>query len=640
MKKTFATLLLAVFATSLIPFKHANSFAVLTEELPGPLMAAAITTATATGLTAAGVGIPVAAGAILGGFSTATDAACKGIEKAEEAANTVDSAFGNFAAIAGSPAQATKLTATIAALTVVKNCREAELFAVGKIPIANLIAGQEQARRQNDLSEEINALSTRIQNLKAQQTAEIKDVLRAVMVRVILNLNKTLTTNLVNKMVDKYKISDYLAYADALSSQVYSMKYIDQNYAGDSRQQMMIRSILQSKKFPEQIKTAQAFASSKAREYLTSSCQAVNSGYSDQGSGDFLNCLSAMGSEQSSPVFQFLAADDQAQVASSYGKTAAAQEVATSNGFAPPRDCSGSLSLQQNIDQQTSSASSAVASSGAVLSRLKSAYQNGQTTKEEVDKAAKDYEAQLGAFDSLPSKLNSPIVDICEAIATPSAFVAGGIGDFLKGHLEQSTQLKSDNLPFYAGFLADVATNFLTNILTGGRSTGQVLKEAGVGALNAAIIGVTQRDSTAGSSTSGGSSNVIGEVQIYVTLAGTSTRVDSMTPGTAYTLHINYGNIADERPYRMLLSGFSDGVENINLASPSVGVVRNNEFTVSFDGTAGALNLSAEFIAAPVSGTVGDRVLGTWSYQFASSRVQGAYTSQPFMPRGEAFSIR
>ncbi len=588
--------------------------------------------------------------AALRGVTGASTAACEGIKQSEEIASTADS-FGDFTLIGGGAAQATKLTAKINALQVVKTCRTAQLTAVSALVPTSATGAESFSKKQNELSTEIAALDTRIESLKQQQTAEVKDVLKAVMVRIVLNLSKSLTTEVVNKLVDKYKITDYLAYGDALATQVYSMKYINENYSGDARQQMMIRSLLQSEKFPEKINTVKSMANDKANEYLGQACN-VASGTTAQDDNYFLKCLAAYGSPQANPIFHTTQAYDQAQAANAAGQASANSELSQSNGFAPPRNCEGSLGMQNQIDSQFDA--SAQTKDVAVLAaqKLKNALDMvpPRTTREEYQKAQAAADQAIANSLALGKQTSNPIIDICKGIDSPSSFVSDSIDKFLQKALVSDTDLKTDNLPFYASFLADVSSNFLTNILTGGKSSSQVLKEAGVGALNGALVGVLQSGQSQG--TTGTPANPMGTVVIYARPEDSQTRTTNLVVGKAYVMGINFKELIATtangkdpifNPYKLVISGAADDSEVEMLITEEEFKAGNKAFDFT-PGKAGTYNIRVKVAAKGTDGK-GDVPLGEWSQKFTvSGAVKGDATFIPsnsaVMPRGPQVTFR
>jgi hypothetical protein len=610
--------------------------------------------ATQTGFLLSGLNNPLDAGARAG--TDIAGSACTGIETAEKIAATADS-FGDFTAVGGSPVESVKLTAKIAALESVRTCRVANKEALLKLPSLSVVGATEVAKRQNDLSAEISALGIRIDNLTARKNASIKEVLKAVLVRIVLNLNKSLTTELVNNMVDKYRIEDYLAYGDAVATQVYSAKFINENYKGDARNQMMIRAALLSEKLPSQAKVVAAFANQKAEEYLGEECGSVNGTAAAVSSQDdpakFARCLAAYGNAQANPAYHKSQADDQAAVVKAAAKSAAQNELDSSNGFAPARNCSGAVSQQQQIDAQYEKAASDYALYARVVNNLEQALEANPptTTQEEYDKAQNAYAQAKADYEALSaSGTGSKIIDICEAISTPGEFVSQRIGDFLTQHLNQASSLQADNLPFYADFISGVASNFLTNIITGrGGSKTQVLKEAGVdalrGSVNVLASGTAQGQAQIKPPVFNGS-NTTPSASISVYPAGgqnTDTR-STLEIGKKYVLVGNYTNIS--KATDVIISGASPEVDReYSIDSLKTGYSFNNfEFEIPFIAQAGTAGdppikvINVTFIVKSTEAGKDDQSFGPYSYTYTLGTVKGATTVVG--PRGPSVSLR
>lgn len=424
-------------------------------------------------------------------------------------------------------------------------------------------------------------------------------------------------------MVEKYKIQDYLAYGDALTTQVYSMKYINENFSGDARQQMMVRSLLQSEKFPEKIKTVQSFANSKAQEYLGSAC-GVATGANSSDQNYFLKCLAAYGSAQNNPDFHVLNAVSQAQAATSSAQATTAAEISQSDGFAPPRNCQGSLTMQNQIDTQYDQVFVEKDIAIATVNKLKLALSQTppKTTQEAVNIAQAAADQAIANANALGEKSDSPIIDVCEAIDSPAKFVSDSISKFLQKNLVDDTDLKPDNLPFFATFLSDVASNFLTNILTGGKTTSQVLKEAGVGALNGALIGAVTANG-GGSGTGTVNPNPVGSVSIYAQPRSGGARTTALVAGQNYSIIIDFADIADEGLRRVVVRGLGvdGGTNNLTLSAQELAAKK-----VQFDYTPapGPFTLSATFYGPQPAGQTGEKQLGPYSQNFTVSQVNGA----------------
>lgn len=644
----------------------------------GSTSATAVSTATSA---VANTSVALATGPIGSGEITLTsiraalEAPCQVIIKTYTASSAISSTLdissdAALEAIGGGPGEYVSTSAKLAHAIAAKSCVEGYVEILSHTP--KLTANQSQVfiPEQDKFTKIGASLQTAIENLTAQQKATTKDILKAFMIKVILNLNKSLTTQLVNKLVQKYKISDYLAYGDALASQVYSQKYIADNFDGNAETQLMVRSILQSEKLPAKVKTIETMANSQAKQNMAKSCP--NAVQDDM---YFVNCVAGLGAPASNKTYVISQAVDGANAARTAGKVTAGQEVSQSTGYAPPRNCSGSIAQQKQIDAQLDAAANALDIANQVLASLTSARANqlGNPKAPVVSdadmqkaiaaqaQAQANYNALFKKFEAggaVDPDTGQPVVDretgkvktgaiidICESIASPAAFVANSLGDFLKQHLDQGSQLQSNNLPFYASFLADVTSNFLTNILTGGKSTTQVLKEAGAGALAGTIIGI---NTTGGGSGTPPTPYATGDVSVYARPANGSTHTTSLTVGQAYVLVINFSNLIAKsgttqdpalNPYRALISGVSSQSDS-NVTLDAADLAAGN---IAFDftpTTPGPFTISTQFFAHGTQSSPGDIPLNTgggWKQTFTVSAVNGAFTAIPsvaFTPRG------
>ncbi len=585
-----------------------------------------------TGVTNGLIGLPGTTQTIMTTIRETLGTVCTGILRSLDSGQTVQSlvettATSALSVLGGGDLDAGKLSKKIVRAATAKECADNYVLALSKFSPPTVLVGQDLQREQDKFTKVSESLRKIIEDLQARQNASVKDIMRAFMVKLVLNLNKNLTTKVVNSLLQEYKINDYLAYGDALATQVYAMKYIDQNYKGDARTQLMMRSLIQSEKAPEKARVAAAFANQQAKEYITSACGSV--GQLDASNSSSLNCLAAYGNEQASPMFKYLnALDTSAQIKTQANKTAQA-EISQSNGYAPPRDCSGSLADQKRIDAASDQAANEVVAAANVLAKLQEALAAGKTTQAEVDKAQAAFDAADKKMSALVSKdVESPVIDICKAIDSPAAYVGNSIQKLLDQHLDQGSQLKSDNLPFYATFLADITGNFLTNLLTGGKKSSKILKEGGLAALGIAVGGATSQIPTGTGTGTGGGAGTVGNVTITARGAN-GQAATSFVPGQAYTITVNFTSIKNQNPTEVEIAGTE--------ATPIRRVVFGEEFnagqlTINYTATSQPLNLSVSFYKRYDS--VSTLLIDIYSKDFpVAGTVNGASTTN-FNPRG------
>ncbi len=446
-------------------------------EVPGPLLTFAGTTASMVTSINTAIGIPGVTQGAVAAVDSAVETLCTGIARAEDVAMTADN-FSNFSLIGGSPAEAAQLTAKINALVLVKNCREKQLESLKKRPAPNLIASQEFTRKQDSLATEINSLSVRIESLRARHSQTAKDVLKAVALKITLNLSQSLTTKMVNSLVSKYRINQPLQYAEAVASQVYAVDYINKNYQGQQQDQYILRSLLQNGTSQGGVLPMVRMEADKSLGFIPEELE-----FSDP---NYYMKLSKAGTAEVNPFYRQMIYEDMALTAKSETQAQAKQEMAAGNGFMSIRNCQGAVGQQKTIDQQNNQLSYQANFDQRVFAKLVSQYQLNPNpeTKQAMEEAAAAAGKSKEALSALPEQAGTPFVTMCEGISNPGSFVAGSIGGYLNKYFNEAGNIKSENIPFWGSFLSSVATNFVSNIIQSGKPNLQILTSAGYQAAN------------------------------------------------------------------------------------------------------------------------------------------------------------
>ncbi|MEZ4179999.1 MAG: hypothetical protein R3B41_00560 [Candidatus Doudnabacteria bacterium] len=597
----------------------------------------------------AGVGDAVTSNVSITTLKASFGNSCTATFKAADAlevGDSIDSISGGAGSetldiLSGGIVGAVKASAQIATATAAKECIDAYVISLQQIPVTSLLTGQAIQTEETKYTTISSSLRQKIDALKERQAAQFKDILRAFLVKLILNLNQNLTTQLVNNAVEKYKIDDYLAYADAVSTQVYSMKYINENYTGDAKKQAVLRSLIQSKKTPGKVLSAITYANDQAQKTLASNCGNLGASASSSTSdSSFYKCLASYGSAEASPVFQYLNIADEAAKVSASAQTSTQQEIDASQGFAPPRDCSGSIAMQQQIDNSYDSATKELYTANEVYEKLKEAYAQGQTTIEELNKAEQNLEVVGQKYNSLSNQFDSPVVDICKAITSPGGFVAGQLNSYLDQYLNQAANLKSDNLPFYANFVSGVASNFLSNLITGKKSNSQVLKEAGIAALAPTAIAVGS--TVAGIGSDGGVDSKQFEnngVSVYLSSVGGTSKLSELTSGQTYQVNIDFAGFVERnnnaQNYRVVVRDKISGqLASLDVADLAAGLAKLS--FVAPAGSAGASGLEQRTLFVELYDSSNNKVAEVGvGFNLKTGSVQGVSTVQVF-PRGQA----
>ncbi|MBI3232414.1 MAG: hypothetical protein HYZ51_05075 [Candidatus Doudnabacteria bacterium] len=414
------------------------------------------------------LGLPGTGAATRAGLK-AGKTACTTYDKAMKIADTADT-VSSAAVIAGNAALLAKLNIKIASLTTLRTCYSIMLEAIEKGGTVAGVSGNQALEQLTGedfiLTTLITNIDSRIDRLKEERNKALQELWKGVAIRTLMRVQQRITTNLVNKLVAKYKISNILQYADAAATQVYMIDYINKNVQ-DGKDQAILRSILSNQGLHDTVypmiraKIEQQIQKAPSDLLITS--------------GSFYDELSQYGSPEYNTSFMAMSYENALDVAKAKAAELALQEIQTSQGFIPVRNCTDIMVTQRQYDQDNIRLSYEVRKAEdahlALLQQNALAGRNAslKVSKDELDIAkAKLDEAQkvLQNFGKTKKAFTPP----CGPIVNPGYFVAQSINSFLSSHLGSAANVKSENLPFFANFAESVASNFLTKIITSGLS--------------------------------------------------------------------------------------------------------------------------------------------------------------------------
>lgn len=546
----------------------------------------------------------------------------------------------------------------------------------GTLEVYNLNESQRLANYINLYSNALNDLSAKIASLEQRVSSGWKDIAKATVLSMILKVNQNVTTNLLNRAINKYKINDYLKYADAVATQIYSMKYLNQMYPDDSqdsvKKKMILRAILMNDGTQYATATLRNAAQSQVRNFVGKICDSSKGAY-EYGTLQNLKCIAAQASEEASPVQQMDRILEEALRAKAAGDKAAQDEMADGKGYAPVRNCSGAVSEQEFVDRQYRQVSTDVVVAQKVLDQLLTARDANlarvnaatdltdeqkaqqiakvdadiQKARDEVVKAQsaekKLLDSYIGAkdatgqpqLDSTGKPKRGAIVDICEAIASPANFIAGSLDSFLKQHLEQATQLKTENLPFFAQFFSNVASNFLSRVIIGAfdgsRSNKKVVRESGVNVLTGAEVGSESeiKNMVNNITTSNQANEIVvdgpnGSVSIYAypTDGAEADRTLTLQEGQNYTLIIDFSQLKDQRVDSVSISGldlFSGQAADSGRVPLTAEQKQSGKISSMITGLTSGFSLNIAFYSAPPPGGSEPKQIGSYTQNFELS---------------------
>lgn len=490
MRKNIAKLLLVIFTVSIINF----SFASKAEALFGigdithdPLnyIVNGLQVA-AQHLSVLSTGIP-GTGAVAKGAVTAATQGCVISEKAWKVANSSDNLASGIAVIGGDAAQITRWSVKIATLTAINTCYDTVLTAVRAGGSVGAMTGSQALEAlgmsELELTNIVLAYDGRIARLVELRDEAIKKMWEGVAYRVLATVQQQVTGRIINQLIAKYKIGNYLKYADAVATQIYTADYVRANFP-DKSDQLIIRSILTSDAVNGGL---MPYIKEKANENLGFLPQQL-----DFADPEYYQKMALAGTGSANPFYLRSIYEARAGMTKSEAEAQAKQEIAQGQGFIPARNCSGVIAQESvNLDKKITAANRDLAIKRAAWSKLNDQWTANpkSVADSELEKAAAAANESSQAYASM-SKSPSLFAQVCADIKNPAAAISNFANSYLASSLNQVNAPRPGNLPFFASFVETVATNFLTTIVNGGTPSTEILTEAGFRGANIAADGI------------------------------------------------------------------------------------------------------------------------------------------------------
>lgn len=480
-------ILFTFFVIALLVVPLRSAYAIPVEEV-GPLLGVATSIATNTSATAVAantsvvalnslvlsLGVPAATQATVESLKLAELAACRAAETQENLRlfETADTFTGTFSFIGGSPGEAAFIQKKILALTALKLCKDTQLLILRRQPTFSLLASSEFARAEAKLNAELNQINKRLEDLIARRSMTIKEVLKAVALRITLGLSQRITTNVVNGLVENYKVSSFLDQSDAVAGQLYATDFIRKNYKS-GQDQAIIRSLLRN----EQLPTGSITPLIRAQVTSNQNCNIKEAPIEDP---NFYSAFLSAGSFDCNMEFQQTNYTDQSVAVRAAAEKAAYLEISQSKGYIPPRDCGETLGTQESIDSNRIQLQQQYTAAAEVERRLGEgrARNPAAVSAADLEQAAKATKDAEKALLDLP-KTSDMLVQLCKGINSPAAFVADGITNYTNTLFLEKSKMDPNNLPLWGRLIADMTTNFLNNIIEGNKINSTLVAEAG-----------------------------------------------------------------------------------------------------------------------------------------------------------------
>lgn len=387
---------------------------------------------------------------------------CKSIKDIYQIVNTADN-FPGAEVLASNSIEITKLTARISTLTTARNCLKAVL--AGSLAAetgAEVIGGLQTVEVSNsndlDLEEEIRSLDARIDDLVKLRKAAVLRMWEGVATRIFLTAQNRLVTTLINKMIAKYRIGNYLQYADALAAQVYNIDFAKKNYP-DQMDQAILKSISGVASFSLDISPQ---IRAKARQNLGIDFRTV-----DVNDPDFFSKMSIVGSGPNDPFVlnSFYASVNDGLMAA--GRDAARMELAQNQGIMSLRNCQGIVQQEIDFDRQWGTLVQDVKVKDDALNNLLKQQTVNPNMVSEADIKIADEALKLAVekMQTFPQRNGNVYVKRCQDIANPGASISNAITGYLNSHLTAANTTDQKNLPFIAKFAETVANSFISRVI-------------------------------------------------------------------------------------------------------------------------------------------------------------------------------
>ncbi|MBL8030486.1 MAG: hypothetical protein JNN11_04530 [Candidatus Doudnabacteria bacterium] len=420
---------------------------------------------------------------------------CSAIKEAYEVYNVAD-VIPTVEVLNASAGEAAKLTAKITALTSVKRCFQVviSLLEDGGADTAAVATGILGELSLNatlaELKEQVRQAENRIDRLAERRSDAMKRMWEGVATRIFLTAQNRLVTTLVNKLIAKYKIGNYLNYADALTAQVYNIEFARKNYP-NQLDQAILKSVMQGANYSMDVSPV---IRTKARKNLGIDFRTL-----DTSDPNFFAKMSVVGYGENDPYVLTAFYDSLNDGLQASARESARQELAQGQGIMSLRDCRGIISQERAFDNQWDLLNSDVEfkyKAYLELLNTQSIYPE-RVSQQDVDKAEADWREAEEKIYSFPQRNGNVFAKRCEDILNPGASISNQITAYLQSHLIAANTTDQKNLPFIAKFAEVVATSFITRIVEHGINQGFNLTGSGFEKASVPLTSVITTDTTA-----------------------------------------------------------------------------------------------------------------------------------------------
>jgi len=400
-------------------------------------------------------------------------------QKALNVAEKVDQwSFGGLKLLTGDAGEAAMIKSKITALEGAKGCTEGKLKDIKKTQIATLTQGQLRQSLIQQYTTELATIQKRLDELNVQYRNATRSLWKAVLTKTLLATTKAVAAKLVNSLSYKFKISNYLSYADAVAGNVYAAQLINSNIK-DGKDQLIARSLLTDPVVQNQVQPAIFQRANTALGF--------NPDDLDLTDANFYQKSFQVGSGNTNAFLMQVQALDNADQIKAQSLTSAKTEISLGNGLKAPKTCDGSIAAQAAIDAEYKAVNNEIQNRTKLLQDLQNyrtvarnlTSAEAQQLDADIKKAEKDFNNAGQKLNDLPKKYKSPVVQICKDITSPASLVNMGINEAFSSFAGKMSDYNDNNLPFFVNFISDIGTQIGTSLIFGGNTGSTLLNESG-----------------------------------------------------------------------------------------------------------------------------------------------------------------
>lgn len=418
-------------------------------------------------------GLP-GSGAAVSNAVSAAQTGCIISKRAYEISNTADNLVG-LNVIAGDAGQIAKLSTKIGVLSAIANCYDVVLEASRVAAKAGTLVGGQQAITSLGFTmAELNAVvisyRTRIDRLVELRDEAVKRMWEGVAYRMLATVQQQVTTRLINKLIAKYKIGNYLKYADAVATQIYTANYVNKNFP-EKADQLIIRSFLTSDINQYEI---MPYITNKANENLGFLPQDL--AFADP---NYYAKMALAGTGSANPYYLRSVYEAKAGATRAEAEIMAKQEIAQGQGFIPARNCNGVIAQQNaRLDIERQKIAKDLAIKRTAFNKLQSQQllEENSVSPRDLSTAATELAKANSALGNVGRNVDV-FAQVCADIQNPAAAISNFTNSYLASALNQVNAPRPGNLPFFANFVETVGTGFLMNLVVGGSANGGLSKD-------------------------------------------------------------------------------------------------------------------------------------------------------------------